>query len=237
MSAQGKVIEATGLASAIRIEALNKSYPGPEGPQPVLRDLSLDVAQGESVAILGVSGTGKSTLLNIIGGIDAPDSGSVCVDGDDIGSFNSNRLADYRARKVGFIFQFYNLIAALTAFENVLTALQANGSTSAADERRCIDMLHAVGLTEKQDKFPSQLSGGEQQRVAIARALVKDSAIVLADEPTGNLDPHTAETVMELLVNVTRAAGASLVMVTHDPHMRTFVDRIYALRDGRLERG
>ncbi|MGD8708985.1 MAG: ABC transporter ATP-binding protein [Ectothiorhodospiraceae bacterium] len=225
----------TTAHTAIHVDGLTKAYASPEGSQKVLSGMSLSVAEGESIAVLGVSGTGKSTLLNVLGGIDSADSGSVTVAGQEITGMDVAALSRFRAEKVGFIFQFYNLIGGLTAFENVLTALQAQRRTTRQDERRCSEMLDAVGIGGKADKFPDQLSGGEQQRVAIARALVKSSPVVLADEPTGNLDPHTADSVMQLLTRCVREANAVLVLVTHDGRIRNYVDRTYALRDGRLE--
>ncbi len=219
---------------AIEVEALEKSYQGPEGPQPVLSGLDLAVAPGETIAVLGVSGTGKSTLLNILGGIDYADGGTVRVNGREVTALSPRELTRYRAESVGFIFQFYNLISGLTAFENVLTALQALRRTTREDEAKCRDVLESVWLAEKADKFPGQLSGGEQQRVAIARTLVKASPLILADEPTGNLDPHTADSVMQLLTERVRESHASMVMVTHDHAATKYTDRAYEVTDGHL---
>ncbi len=227
-------VDTATRSTAIDIKGLRKSYTGPEGAQTVLDNLDLHVGVGEIVAILGVSGTGKSTLLNILGGIDRADGGKIKVNGESIDSLNTDELTHYRAKSVGFIFQFYNLISGLTAFENVLTALQAFRRTNAKDEKWCREVLKSVGLAEKADKFPGHLSGGEQQRVAIARALVKSSPLVLADEPTGNLDPRTARRVMELLTDQIRESRASMVMVTHDRNMTRYTDRAYEVRDGRL---
>jgi putative ABC transport system ATP-binding protein len=224
---------AVGL-TAIEVKGLCKAYKAPEGSQIVLNDLDLRVGIGETIAIVGVSGTGKSTLLNILGGIDQADEGRIQVNGTEVTALKPDELTRYRAESVGFVFQFYNLISALTAFENVLAALQALGRTSDSDEARCRDVLHSVGLAHKGDKFPGQLSGGEQQRVAIARALVKSSPLVLADEPTGNLDPKTANSVMQLLIERIRESRSSLVMVTHDHAVTRYTDRAYEVEDGRL---
>lgn len=219
---------------AVEVTGLRKSYEGPEDSQNVLHDLDIRVDAGSTVAVLGVSGTGKSTLLNILGGIDHADSGTVLINGQDITALNPAELTRYRAENVGFIFQFYNLIAGLTVFENVLTALQALRRTNRDDEALCQEVLQSVGLKEKHAKFPGQLSGGEQQRVAIARALVKSSCLVLADEPTGNLDTKTADSVMNLLTDRVRESRAAMIMVTHDSSVSKYTDRTYEVIDGRL---
>jgi putative ABC transport system ATP-binding protein len=201
---------------------------------PVLRDLELHVAPGEAVAVLGVSGTGKSTLLNILGGLERADAGSVEVAGEDLQSADAGRLARFRAERMAFIFQFYNLIPTLTAFENVLAGLQAGRRTTPEDARGVSAALDAVGLRDKADLFTGALSGGQQQRVAIARALVKKAPVILADEPTGNLDRGTAGETVQLLVDATRKHAAALVVVSHDPSIVAAVDTAYRLEDGRL---
>jgi len=223
-------------AGGCRIEArgLSKLYRTEDGESAVLRDLELLVEPGERVTVLGVSGTGKSTLLNLLGGIDRPDAGRLTVDGWDLGSLSRRELTEYRRRMVGFVFQFYNLIPSFTALENVLAALEAAGRLERRDEARARTLLAAVGLEDKADKFPEQLSGGEQQRVAIARALVKSPPLILADEPTGNLDPETGEKVLEVLFEQTRATAATLVVVTHNPAIGALTDRRLALTRGRL---
>lgn len=223
-------------AGGCRIEArgLSKLYRTEDEESAVLRDLELRVEPGERVTVLGVSGTGKSTLLNLLGGIDRPDAGRLTVDGWDLGSLSRQELTEYRRRVVGFVFQFYNLIPSFTALENVLAALEAAGRLERRDEARARTLLAAVGLEDKADKFPEQLSGGEQQRVAIARALVKSPPLILADEPTGNLDPETGEKVLEVLFEQTRATAATLVVVTHNPAIGALTDRRLALTRGRL---
>lgn len=200
----------------------------------VLRDLDLEVAAGEIVVILGVSGTGKSTLLNLVGGIDRPTAGRLRVGGYDLATLSDAELTRYRRDMVGFVFQFYNLIPSFTALENVLSALEAAGRRDDGGGERGRDLLAAVGLQGKVDKFPEELSGGEQQRVAIARALVKKPPLLLADEPTGNLDPETGERVLQVLLEELRGNGTTMLMVTHNPALGEAADRRLALDHGRL---
>ena len=224
-------------AAAVAAENVVKHYVAGGQTLPVLRGLDLTVASGEAVAILGVSGTGKSTLLNILGGLDIAEAGSVVVAGVDLLSADAGRLARFRAQCIGFIFQFYNLIPTLTAFENVLAGLQAGRRTARGDEQVVFDALHDVGLPDKADAFTGALSGGEQQRVAIARALVKRAPVILADEPTGNLDRGTAREIVTLLVDATRQQATALVVVSHDPSIVEAVDKAYRLENGRLVAG
>ena len=191
--------------------------------------------RGESLAILGVSGTGKSTLLNILSGLDSVDQGHVTVEGLDITQLDAKGLANYRREKVGFVFQFYNLIPTLTALENTMTGWEAAGKPAKEGEAAARDILAALGLADKLDSFPEQLSGGEQQRVAIARALVKRPALVLADEPTGNLDPKTADATTQLLLDQAKRFGSALIVVTHNPTIGEHTDRTLVLRCGCLE--
>lgn len=218
----------------VSVTNLSKAYSQAGTDIPVLNDLTLSIQRGESAAILGVSGTGKSTLLNILGGIDTADQGTLEIGGQNIAKLNSTGLAKYRREKVGFIFQFYNLIPTLTAAENVMTGWEAAGKSlkDAADAAR--DILSVLELSDKADRFPEQLSGGEQQRVAIARALVKRPAIVLADEPTGNLDPKTAAITTQLLLNQTKRFSSALIIVTHNPQLVEHTDHALILSDGRL---
>lgn len=199
-----------------------------------LFDLNLSVTQGETITILGVSGTGKSTLLNILGGIDQATSGYLRVSGADLNSLSSRQLTVYRRNTVGFIFQFYNLIPSLTAKENVSSALEAMGNYRSRHDNRAKNILDAVGLSDKFDRFPEQLSGGEQQRVAIARALVKEPPLILADEPTGNLDPITGKLILKLLINQAKDTGATLIIVTHNPEVGALTDRSLSLVEGKL---
>ena len=224
----------TDAQPIVGAEALCKTYQSGKETLHVLQDLDIQVAAGETVAILGVSGTGKSTLLNILGGLDLADRGSLRVDEVDLQKASANRLARYRAQSVAFIFQFYNLVPTLTVAENVLAGLQASKSTTSADDARVDDTLRAVGLHGKEHAFPAELSGGQQQRVAIARALVKNARVVLADEPTGNLDRTTAGGIVKLLIESAREQSSALIVVSHDPAIVKTVDSAYRLENGRL---
>jgi len=194
-------------------------------------------APGESVAILGKSGSGKSTLLNLISGIDRADSGSVWLDGQNLTALDERRRTLFRRHSIGFVFQFFNLIPTLTVLENVVLPLELNGVPMGEARRRAEPLLEAVGLLDRKETFPDRLSGGEQQRVAIARALVHDPQLVLADEPTGNLDEETGQQVLGLLDRLTRQAGKNLILVTHSAEAAAYVDRMMYLRDGKLCNG
>jgi putative ABC transport system ATP-binding protein len=207
----------TGKAPIVEITNLSKSYRRGAQIIPVLEEITFAIAEGEFLALMGPSGSGKSTLLNMIAGIDKADSGTVRVGGVDITSLSESELAGWRAANVGFIFQFYNLMPVLTAFENVelpllLTALSRKERRAHAELA-----LRVVGLTDRMDHYPSQLSGGQQQRVAIARAIVTDPVILVADEPTGDLDRLSAEDVLELMDRLVHEFGKTIIMVTHDP--------------------
>jgi len=207
------------------------------GPSTVraLDNLDLDVRRGEFLAVLGVSGSGKSTLLHLLGGLDTPTSGSVLVDGRDLATFTSYERTVYRRTVVGFVFQSYYLVPSLTAEENIALALTFQGTFGDERRRRAADAIRRVGLEHRAGHRPSQLSGGEQQRVVLARAIVHSPPLLLADEPTGNLDRATAEEVVSLVRQIHRDMGATVVMVTHDQEMASRVaDRIVHLRDGRL---
>jgi putative ABC transport system ATP-binding protein len=199
------------------IRNLFKSYHRGNQIIPVLRDITLDIAEGEFMALMGPSGSGKTTLLNLIAGIDKADSGIIRVGGVDIASLSETELAQWRANNVGFIFQFYNLIPVLTAFENVELPLLLSG-LSKRDRRSHAELaLRAVNLADRMDHYPGQLSGGQQQRVAIARAIITDPAILVADEPTGDLDRASAEEILELMERLVHELGKTIIMVTHDP--------------------
>ncbi len=219
----------------VDVRQLCKAYPHAGAQVPVLQNLQMSIRRGESVTILGVSGTGKSTLLNLLSGVDQADAGKIVVDGQDITQLGTAGLSRYRREKVGFVFQFYNLIPTLTALENVMTGWEAAGMPNASCEAASTAMLAALGLATKASCFPEQLSGGEQQRVAIARALVKRPALLLADEPTGNLDPKTADTTIRLLLEQSHQAGSALVIVTHNPAIGEFTDRTLVMCNGGLE--
>jgi putative ABC transport system ATP-binding protein len=216
------------------VEALDlwKSYPG--GESPVLRGLSLTLAPGQAAAIYGRSGSGKTTLLNVLAGLDPPDRGRVLLEGRDLVRIGEEERTAIRRRRLGFVFQFFNLLPTLTAFENVHLALELIGRP---DPARTRDALAGVGLEGKAARFPNQLSGGEQQRVAIARALVKEPALILADEPTGNLDSGTADLVMDLLTALCRRRGTTLLLATHSPRAGRWTDLLLSMEDGILREG
>lgn len=218
----------------IQCEQVTKSYLEGEQQRIVLRDITLTVAAGEFVVLLGKSGSGKSTLLNLISGIDTPSSGVIWVAGRRLDQMSERERTLFRRRSVGFVFQFYNLAPTLTALENVLLPLELNGLRGPQARERAMAMLSAVGLADRANTYPDRLSGGEQQRVAIARALVHNPDLVLADEPTGNLDSDTGSQVLDLLDRLTRQVGKTLVMVTHSREMIGIADRVFQLRNGRI---
>ncbi|MDQ3169518.1 MAG: ABC transporter ATP-binding protein [Acidobacteriota bacterium] len=200
----------------------------------ILHPISLTIPRGKTAAITGPSGSGKSTLLGLVAGLDAPTSGSVIVDGVDLTALSEEALARLRGARIGIVFQFFHLIPSLTALENVMVPLElANRSDARA---RAEALIADVGLSDRGHHYPSQLSGGEQQRVAIARALANDPAVLLADEPTGNLDSATGRQVIAILLDVNRRRGTTLVLVTHDPALARMADMTVQLRDGRIER-
>ncbi len=220
--------------SLIRARNLDKTYRRGGEEIHVLQGLNLDVDRGDFVAFMGPSGSGKTTLLNLLGGLDVPSSGSITVDGDELTKMSRNRLTDWRARHVGFVFQMYNLIPVLTAFRNVeLPLLQTKRST--ADRRKHVDTaLSIVGLAERAQHRPRQLSGGQEQRVAIARAIVADPTFLLCDEPTGDLDRAAADEILNLLTRLCREHGKTILMVTHDPRAAERADVVLHLDKGVL---
>lgn len=199
----------------------------------ILDDITFEVPEKQVMAIVGPSGSGKSTLLGLMAGLDKPTSGCILVDGIDITALQESQMAIYRRQKIGYIFQSFHLIPTLTALENVAVPLELQGEPRAA--QRAADLLADVGLADRQSHYPVQLSGGEQQRVAVARAFACQPPILLADEPTGNLDSNTGRQVIRLLLGLNRNYGSTLVLVTHDPHLASCTERIIALRDGRVE--
>lgn len=213
---------------------LRKVYGEGHAMVTALDEASIKVDAGEFVAIMGPSGSGKSTLLHLMGGLDKPTSGRISINGQDITRLNEDELAITRRREIGFIFQSYNLVQVLTAEENIALPLLMDGYKDSEIRRRVIQAVGLVGLSERKSHRPSQLSGGEQQRVAIARALVNNPSIILADEPTGNLDSVTAEEVMGLLARLRKQNGHAVVMVTHDSKMAAYADRIVFLKDGKV---
>jgi putative ABC transport system ATP-binding protein len=215
----------------IELRGVSKTVDSGGQPLTILHPLDYTIASGQFVAIVGPSGSGKSTLLGLLAGLDGPTSGSIVIDGTDITTLGEDRLARLRGEKIGFVFQFFHLVPSLTAFENVLIPMEIAGRRDATARAR--ELLQEVGLTERAHHYPSQLSGGEQQRIAIARALANDPPIVLADEPTGNLDSSTGRNVMDLLMRVHRVRSTTLVLVTHDAELATLADTRLVLRDGR----
>jgi putative ABC transport system ATP-binding protein len=194
----------------------------------------LDIYEGEIIVLLGRSGSGKSTLLNLIGGIDRPDSGSIIADGSNITSMKEKDVTLYRRTSVGFVFQFFNLIPTLNVLENILLPLELNDNLDTTTQQYALDLLQQVGLENRTNAFPDTLSGGEQQRVAIVRALIHDPAIILADEPTGNLDSDTGEQVLQILDTLVRDKGKTMLMVTHSPDVVGLADRVFSVHEGTL---
>jgi putative ABC transport system ATP-binding protein len=219
----------------IRLAGLSKSYREGDRTRVVLDDASAEFARGEFTALLGRSGSGKSTLLNLVSGIDRPDAGEVWVGGKQLTRLNDLERTLFRRRHIGFVFQFFNLIPTLSVIENVTLPLELNGSSARTARAAAEPLLAAVGLLDRAASAPDKLSGGEQQRVAIARALVTNPMLVLADEPTGNLDEATGESVLSLLDRLTRQAGNNLLMVTHSAESANRADRVYHLHAGRME--
>ncbi len=218
----------------VTVNAVSKSYRRGNQPVPVLEGISFSIAKGEFLALMGPSGSGKSTLLNLIAGIDTVDSGSIVINGVDIATLDESELARWRASNVGFIFQFYNLIPVLTAYENVELPLLLT-TLSRHERRRHVEAaLDVVSLSDRKEHFPSQLSGGQQQRVAIARAIVTDPAILVADEPTGDLDRVSAGEILELMGRLNAEQGKTIIMVTHDPRAAEKAHIIRQLDKGLL---
>jgi putative ABC transport system ATP-binding protein len=219
---------------AVELRKVGKSYREGEVERVVLRDVSVTLARGEIVVLVGRSGSGKSTLLNVIAGIDRPTAGSVIVNGTDLTALDEQARTRFRRRHIGFVFQFFNLIPLLTVEENLLLPLDLNGRGDAEGVKRARALLERVGLGGRGDSYPDRLSGGEQQRVAIARALIHEPALILADEPTGNLDMETAADVLDLLDTLAREAGRTVLMVTHSREVVGVADRILAIQRGAL---
>jgi ABC-type lipoprotein export system ATPase subunit len=217
--------------SSVVVRSVTKTYRRGQRRITALRDVSFEISQGELALLVGPSGSGKTTLLNLIAALDRPDRGEIIVGGLDISSLSRSAAALYRNERVGFIFQSYNLLPQLTAVENILLPMLPKHQL---DRRRSVELLDAVGLSDRSSHRPSELSGGEQQRVAIARAFANDPAIILADEPTGNLDDDNARKIAELLSSACRERGKSLILVTHDWEMIRRADRVFDIRAGSL---
>lgn len=216
----------------LRIEKLCKIYGKDESRVDALQNLSLSVQKGEFVAIVGQSGSGKSTLLHLIGGVDRPSSGEIYVDGKSLYTKNQEELAIFRRRQVGLIYQFYNLIPVLNVVENMVLPLKLDGQK--VNEERLEDLLEVLGLEDRRNHLPRQLSGGQQQRVSIGRALMNAPALVLADEPTGNLDSKNSQEITELLKYSNRKYGQTLILITHDENIALQADRLIRLEDGKI---
>jgi putative ABC transport system ATP-binding protein len=224
------------MTDVLQTTGLCKQYQMGEVAVDALRGVDFVVRQGEFVAIMGPSGAGKSTLLHLMGGLDTPSDGDIALGGKRLAHLSDDEITIVRRRQVGFIFQFFNLLPTLTAAENVALPLLIDGKRIEEYAARVDELLDLVGLGERRDHRPDQLSGGEQQRVAIARAFVNDPKIVLADEPTGNLDSKSGTVVLELLRQACKDLSATVVMVTHDPRAASYADRVVFLRDGRVVR-
>lgn len=224
----------SGAAALVEIRHVSKSYQRGEQVVPVLTDINLDIGQGDFVALMGPSGSGKSTLLNLVAGIDKPDGGAIRVAGADITQLSEGELAGWRAANVGFIFQFYNLMPVLNAFENVELPLLLTDLSRGERRARVAMTLSLVGLADRMDHKPNELSGGQQQRVAIARALVSDPLLVIADEPTGDLDRQSAADILGLLDRLNTELGKTIVMVTHDPRAAEAAHHLIYLDKGQL---
>ncbi|HQV71248.1 MAG: ABC transporter ATP-binding protein [Anaerolineae bacterium] len=216
----------------VHIEDVHKSFIMGKEAVPALRGITLDVARGEILCLMGPSGSGKTTMLNIIGGLDTPSRGHVSVDGENVVSLSEEKLARLRLKKMGFVFQNFNLLSSFTALENVQVPMVLLGKNNPA---RAKELLQMVGLADRMSHYPSELSGGQQQRVAIARALANDPPIIIGDEMTGDLDTQTSYEIMNLLVDLNQKRGTTVVFVTHDPRMSKFASRVINMRDGKLE--
>jgi len=219
---------------AIKATNLSKSFQKDGSRIEILKNLDFEIAAGESVAILGASGAGKSTLLHILGTLDHPSSGSLFLNGEDVFKFNEQKLAELRNRKIGFVFQFHHLLPEFSSLENVMMPALISGIPKKEARRRAEFVLNEVNLGDRITHKPGELSGGEQQRVAVARAVIMEPDLILADEPTGNLDTETGERVQEVLINLNRKLGITLIVVTHNQLLAERLDRSIGLRDGKI---
>jgi len=231
------VLNPGNMSELIEVMNIHKTYHLGEVDLPVLKGVSLKIARGELVTLMGASGSGKSTLMNILGCLDHPTSGEYWLDGREISRFGAKERARLRNRIIGFVFQSFNLLPRTTALENVLMPLgySMENLTEHQKKQRAVEMLEKVGLAGRADHQPSQLSGGEQQRVAIARSLINRPQVLLADEPTGNLDSHTSEEILEMFQELNRAEGITIILVTHDPNVARHAQRSIHIKDGLIE--
>jgi putative ABC transport system ATP-binding protein len=233
---QGLVGIQTEARPVIELDHLHKTYTMGDVEVHALRGVSLKIREGEFVAIMGASGSGKSTMMNIIGCLDRPTRGTYTLDGQDVSQLTKDERADIRSQKIGFVFQGFNLLSRTSAIENVELPMLYSGIDSTERQRRATEALTSVGLIGKEQNHPNQLSGGQQQRVAIARALVNQPALILADEPTGNLDSRTSVEVMEIFQRLNRERGITLVLVTHEPDIAEYAQRVIVFKDGRIKK-
>ena len=222
------------MTPIIHLKNLTKSYTEGKEKRTILDNVSMTFYQGDFILLLGHSGSGKSTLLNLISGIDDPDAGEIEVNGQTINRLSERQRTLFRREHIGFIFQFFNLIPTLTVLENITLALQLNGKLTTTKQQEVSQLIDRVGLTARQHTFPDKLSGGEQQRVAILRAIAHNPTVLLADEPTGNLDETTGQTILSLLLELTRQANKTLIMATHNPDIIPLADIIYQVKQGQL---
>jgi putative ABC transport system ATP-binding protein len=220
----------------IQLDQIHKTYTMGDVEVRALRGVSLTIREGEFVAIMGASGSGKSTMMNIIGCLDRPTRGTYILDGQDVSELSKDERADIRCQKIGFVFQGFNLLARTSALENVELPMLYAGVPTAQRDERALEALAAVGLAGREQNHPNQLSGGQQQRVAVARSLVNNPALILADEPTGNLDSRTSIEVMEIFQKLNRERGITLVLVTHEPDIAQYAQRVIVFRDGKLKK-
>ena len=239
---QGLAVNAAVLARqpagrpVIELDHIHKTYTMGDVSVHALRGVSLTIREGEFVAIMGASGSGKSTTMNIIGCLDRPTKGTYILDGEDVSEMSKDQRADIRCQKIGFVFQGFNLLSRTSALENVELPMLYAGIETTERDRRAREALVAVGLAGREQNHPNQLSGGQQQRVAVARALVNDPALILADEPTGNLDSRTSVEVMEIFQRLNRERGITLVLVTHEPDIAQYAQRVVVFKDGKIRK-
>jgi len=231
-----RLVDPPEARPVIQLDHIHKTYTMGDVDVHALRGVSLTIKEGEFVAIMGASGSGKSTTMNIIGCLDRPTRGAYILDGQDVSELSKDERADIRCQKIGFVFQGFNLLSRTSALENVELPMLYAGVPNAQRDQRALDALAAVGLAGREQNHPNQLSGGQQQRVAVARALVNDPALILADEPTGNLDSRTSVEVMEIFQRLNRERGITLVLVTHEPDIAQYAQRVVVFKDGKISK-
>lgn len=229
-------MKAKSEENVIEVDHIRKVYTTKKIEYVAIQDISIALKKGEFVSVLGPSGSGKTTLMNLIGTLDRPTRGRILLDGTDVSSLNDNQLAVIRNRKIGFIFQSYNLVPYLNVLQNATLPLMVTGRDTPENIQMAKDLLRELGMEMQLNKKPNELSGGQQQRVAIARALINEPPIILADEPTGNLDSHTAEAVLKILIKVCREKSTTILVVTHDPDVAALSERSIYMKDGLIER-